>query len=103
MNLPDSVRVGAATYTFKRRKMDALYGQTHHRKAVINLNTKQADTQLRDTVLHEILHVIFNQAGMASILDTWTHEHEEMMTRLLAPWVLSVIRDNPDLLAFLQA
>jgi predicted SprT family Zn-dependent metalloprotease len=103
MKLPDTVRIGAAEYTIRRRKMDDLYGHTEHIKARIELDTRQADTHIRDTMLHEVLHVVFHQAGLAATVDNWTHDFEELMVTVLTPWLLSAIRDNPQLVAFLTA
>jgi RecB family endonuclease NucS len=43
-----------------------------------------------DTLLHEILHAVMFQAGMAG-------DNEEQAVERLTPWLLAAIAQNPDL------
>ena len=51
------------------------------------------------TVLHEVLHAAWAATG----LDDQTCDHEEVIVSTLAPVLLAVIRDNPDLIKYLTA
>lgn len=103
MDLPDRVLIGPLKYDIGFDDFAAdedegwLYGQTRHRSATIRINPNQALTQMRDTVLHEILHATFNQ--FPNELD---HDTEEKFIRGLTPHLLSVIRFNPEIIEFLM-
>ena len=53
----------------------------------------------RDTIVHEHLHAIWDAAGVRSVGDL----DEETVVGLLAPWVLMFLRDNPELVGYLQS
>jgi hypothetical protein len=53
----------------------------------------------RDTLLHELLHLLLDLADDCALTDA----QEEMAVTLIAPWLLRVLRDNPKLVAFLTA
>lgn len=108
--LPTSVRVGALTYTLSDDRAtllercaadaSALFGQTDHNACTIIIDGRLAECQKRDTVLHEVTHVIVATVGLA---DEWGVDREEAVVRRMTPMLLSVLRDNPDLVAYLTA
>lgn len=108
---PGKVKVGHLTYAVEvsaKRCSDAdvMYGQSDMRTAEIILNPAQCDGQLRDTTLHEVLHALMDQMGVQKGGDKAllaTTDDEERMVHALAPLLLGVLRDNPDLVAFLVA
>jgi len=102
MQPPKRVRVGATTYTVQVTGKTLLYGETDHLQTEIRLNSGQSQDSLRDTVLHEVLHAVLWISGANKLL-TLDDDAEERLTRLLAPWLLTLLRDNPRLLAFLIA
>lgn len=74
----------------------ALLGSIDNDAQTMMLATHQGDDQLAETYLHEMLHGIFQKAG----LPTGNDEHEDVVNRV-APILLLAIRDNPRVLAFI--
>lgn len=72
------------------------YGVTKVADTLIYLNTKQSAGQLRESMLHELLHAILSYAPQPL-----TYDDEERLCRSLSPWLLMTLRDNPDLVKFL--
>ncbi len=90
-------------YAPTQRRRDN-YGITLAEQCVILINTKRLNlSQMRDTVLHEVLHAIFALHGFATMpIDVpETTDLEEVIVLLLAPNVLNVMRENPHLLEWL--
>lgn len=98
--LPKSVRVGPLTYKVvvspEKEMFDSeghkLYGQTLYAELTIRIRENIAHDKMCETLLHEVLHAAaFNESD----------SNEEAFVNGLAPWLLGVLRDNPDLLKFL--
>lgn len=64
-----------------------VYGEFDERTSTINLDVDASADVMRETILHEILHVIL---GMYN-------KDDEDLVRILSPILLQVIRDNPKL------
>lgn len=70
----------------------------------IKLDSKQSDTELPATVLHEILHAV----GCAFEIKEWSHhktnDKGELIDQidLMATALLQLIRSNPELVSWLQ-
>jgi len=123
--MPASVRVGSVTY---RVILDAKQVKTasdaansrgdgewlafsDHNKLIIGLNPEHAPEANRVSLVHEILHCVLSQSG------TWVNTYadivyeardrvaglnvEEFTVAAMAGPLLSVLRDNPDLSAYL--
>lgn len=85
------------------------YGETTHRGAVIYLNPDQADDVVRLTLWHEVLHALSvavmgdpdfrSLPGNPDSSDT----AQEAVVRMLEHPTLAVLRDNPDLVAYLTS
>lgn len=65
----------------------------------IEIKSDMSDTMEKDTLLHEHLHAIWFAAGIRSLATL----EEESAVGLLTPWLLMFIRDNPDLIGYLQS
>lgn len=103
MPLPKKAKVGPHTYTLRAvENLESLTDQTGgvtFSEAVIVYDPAQAHTQLRDTLLHELLHcVIFETPLRKELKDS---EEEEKLVWTLSPRILALLRDNPQLVAFL--
>lgn len=72
------------------------YGVTNHRDTTMTISRRNAPSQIRDTVFHEVLHAVIND-GPAGL----DHETEEQLIRAVTPALLGVLRNNPQLLEFL--
>jgi Zn-dependent peptidase ImmA (M78 family) len=69
------------------------YGMYEERESTIYLMKSASKQVLQDTVLHEILH---------AILQAYEKDNEKLV-RLVTPALLAVIKDNPELVLFLQS
>lgn len=72
---------------------------------VLVIRTTQAPHQIRDTVLHEILHVLLNMTGQHDrFKDNDAHEKhpEEPVVAAVATGLLNVLMANPDVVDWLR-
>lgn len=98
---PKRVKVGLHLYRLRSVKniTDSsgwLYGRTDRKKTLIEVDPTVSPSQLRDTILHEILHAIIGDQPIALAED-----QEELVIRGITPVLLAVLRENPELVAFL--
>lgn len=108
--MPKQIKVGPVVYQVKhsRKAMNAaelqqkdyLLGLSEEQGRLISIEPEQPLTGLQSVLLHETLHSIFSVSGMSY---KWEHDEEERMVRRLTPFLLSVLKDNPELLAYLTA
>jgi hypothetical protein len=99
------LQIGAAEYRVKRVaevEADDKLGMTRFRRSLIHISKKQSPSSERDTLLHEVLHAVCYESGLSLVLGIGD-EDEERIIRILAPWLLTVIRDNPHLIEQLTA
>lgn len=95
------LRIGPATWRVRTAPIDPdKLGVTRTAKHRIHLSPAQDASSRRDTLLHECLHAIFYESGLASVLAV-SDDDEERFIRLLTPWLLALLRDNPRLVIFL--
>lgn len=95
MPRPAAVRILGKRYTIEwcnPRDIGDDYGECRSHECAIKVSTEQAEIQQRDTLLHEICH------GVDFEMDT---KLTERATRLMATGLLGVLRDNPELVAYL--
>lgn len=110
LKLPSKVQIGSQSWdiTEKPRKGDLSlsedsFGYTIHRENLIILDSTMSDSRKRQTLLHEILHAIKFSFGnpvtpkKTDDSDVWEHYFIAMYEEGL----LLVLRDNPDILAYL--
>lgn len=69
-------------------------GEWDARNATIHYDPTQSLPVLRETVLHEMLHCIFEHTGVDP------EEHEQLI-RSISPLVLETLRRNPELVEWL--
>lgn len=94
MNLPSTIRVGAATYSLVVEPIqgeDPEYGNCDTHTQVITISSNQTAQSAGDTLLHEVLHAIWNESGLAFI----KRPDEETVVRITATWLRMVFIDNP--------
>lgn len=113
--VPQQVRVGMHTYrvrlldetTFKAESPEINHEEVTalgfcHRGALTIKLRRDLDgkpvpaSRLLDTVFHEVFHAAYAQTGLPDI-------HEEEVVAALAPWLLMLLRDNPELVACLTS
>ena len=101
MKLPASVRVNGRDYKIKVRAASALpdaYGQFNPEKTRIDLRKGQSDIELKDTLLHEIIHAVLHTQGREYAGDV-----EELFVRAIASGLVGVLQDNPWLAEWLAS
>lgn len=119
-HLPQSVRVGTIEYRVSRdadewmrlehaNQRSGEYGRTQHREATIYLNPDTTADVTRLTLWHEVLHAL-SVAVMGDpdwrMLPGAPDSHfdaNEAVVRMLEHPTLAVLRDNPDLVAYLTS
>jgi len=91
-----AVQIGPLTFTVKETRGlraddgDKLLGQLRYDDQVIDLEAGQGPDAKRITLIHEILHGIFFNAGL--------RDHDEQLIDLVATGFLDLLRQNPHLL-----
>ena len=101
MTAPARLRIGAQWWQVRRAKLDGdrqKYGETDERRLRITLAPWVGPGQARDTLLHEVLHAIWSQTALDQ-----DEDEQERIVRSFTPWLLQVLRDNPELVEFLLA
>ena len=98
-NMPKKVKVGAVGYTVHMldKKDKVQYGVCIYDHQRIYLSQNMKHQQASDTLLHEVLHAIWNEAGRDHIPELNT----ETVVRTMATWLRMVIVDNPDFARFI--
>jgi len=115
--IPEQIRVGTVTYRVTVDPDDWMriehstqtkgyYGHTHSRSAMIYLNPDAAPEQNRLTLWHEVLHALHETVMGNPSWQGLSKEADEAEERVVRRWehpTLAVLRDNPDLVAYLTS
>lgn len=98
-NTPKNIKIGPIDYTVHKLsvKDNSQYGVCLYRHQRIYITPNMTHQQASDTLLHEVLHAIWNEAGLDHIPDL----NEETIVRTIATWLRAVIVDNPDFVEFI--
>lgn len=83
---------------------DGVAGAMSRTEQLVAIRTTQGEHQLRDTVLHEVVHAILALTGQNDRFKPnkdEPHWPEEPVVAATATGLLAVLRDNPDLVAWL--
>lgn len=98
VKIPNQVKVGPHQVSIVWvGEMEDCCGDYDKEKERIRVDTSMSDTQVADTLLHEILHAIHYIYGIKD-----EHEEEQVVT-VTATALSQVIQDNPDVVKFLIA
>lgn len=107
---PTHIKVGAAVYRVKSSKRawkrrlsksgeaHTTRGATSVHKHTIWTDPSGAEALVRETLLHEVLHALFDDSGWFAEDD----ENEEAIIRALSPRLYAVLVENPLLVAYLS-
>jgi len=101
MKPPKVLYVGPTDYDVKVTQHLELLGETDSNNGLILLKRKQSASTMRGTLVHEILHAIVFESGIAKVCG-WNTDAEEEFVSVVAPWIQAVIQDNPALLDYLH-
>lgn len=106
--MPAAVELGPFRYTVTTAELDllraaerqrsTLMGHADHETLTVVVDGRMAVGAQRETLMHELLHVVTEVAGLNS---TWSSADEEANVRRLSPIVLELLRRNPAAVAFL--
>lgn len=95
MRRPLSVRVNGRDYKIRRLPIEDS-GECDYNKAVITASSHLDPFDLRDAVLHEVMHAVLYQQGRENAGPV-----EELYVRALATGIVGVFQDNPQFAAWL--
>jgi len=94
--MPSTLRILGQTWAVEPTAMDPdtrRVGHTSLSKLRMEIDDTMAPDQVRDTMLHEVIHACLFAIGAGS---------REKVIRPLAPVLLDALRSNPDLVSFLM-
>ena len=103
MKLPESVKVGPHDIPIAEapESFDS-FGQYTYDPPMILIREGGAHSQRADTLLHEILHVIWKDSQVVKLMELKDlDEREEAMVRVLATQLTAILRDNPKISKFI--
>ncbi len=92
-----NIRIGPHTYTVKRvksRKIGGDCAQIDYARLSISVSTDLVSTYAKQSLLHEIIHGVLENAGIRD-------QHDEQLVDAMATGILGVLRDNPDVVSYL--
>lgn len=80
------MKVGHRRFKVKYRDLKKnLYGDTCRHNDIIRINLRQSPDNMRDTLLHEVLHATWDVAGLRQHT---TDKQEELIIGTLTPTLL---------------
>lgn len=82
-------------------------GTSRHTQASIRvrMQNEHAEQNIRETLLHEIVHCVWGTTGVNQLVDSWTPEAdkiEEVVISMTTPGLLFVLQQNPVVAAYLM-
>ena len=94
-----SIKIGRTIYKIEMLPADitSLYGACSYEYQIIYMSPNQTYQQASDTLLHEVLHAIWNESSLEHAIEI----EQEIIVRTTSTWLLMVLDDNPQLLKFL--
>ena len=107
MKKPTKFKSGCYTWKiyWSEEEADELYGKTDHSTKTVTIYQCKTDEILRETLLHELLHVVLEDKAEAIFNfdpDKKEFDKEENLVRLMSPVLMQLINDNPELVKFLS-
>lgn len=98
VKLPALLRLAGWDWRVRRAKMaDGAYGEADPVTRVMTISPKQPRLDELDTVLHETFHAVLRSQGRP-----YDPGPEELYVQALATGLVGALRDNPDLLRYLN-
>lgn len=105
--MPTEIKVGPLAYSVtadslsqilaEHSSRSSLHGQCDNKALSIMLAPDQAPMAMKSTLVHEVLHAVISTAGFDI-----EYEAEERLIRVLEAPLFQLIRDNPELIAWLS-
>lgn len=98
VEIPKQVKVGPHQVSIAFvGELEDCFGDYDKHKERIRVDTNISDTQIADTLLHEILHAVHYIYGIKD-----EHEEEQIVT-VTATALSQVIQDNPKVMKFITS
>lgn len=102
--MPKKLKIGPYKYSVSKSNLNEhvldgegkTYGITHVMEQTMVLAEGQGPDMLAESLLHEVLHICCQAAGLGLEL-----ENEESIVSSIAPVLLEAIRNNPDMVEFI--
>ena len=97
---PTSFQLGVFNWSIKYHSSPSeMHGETHRDTKTIDIFTKDYDEQvIKDTLLHECLHVVFEDiTDTVFRMEAKSEDIEEQIVRLVTPRIHSLFTDNEEL------
>ena len=105
-DVPSEVRLGPHTVTVRSDpdtvgllREDGRRADTLPNVLTIRIDPDRPPTAVAESLLHEILHACWDLTSLRT--SEQCAEIEEAAVSALSPWLLGVLRDNPDLVKLL--
>ncbi len=101
MDMPQKIKVACFDVSIEDWKpisaaTNQKYGEFSSMEMLIRIDTSVDSIKVVDTLMHEINHAIYWAYGIED------GDNEERTVSTLSTGLVQVIRDNPDLLAYIQ-
>jgi len=101
--LPSSVKIGYSTYEIEVLDHKVAYakgclGEINFDNGVIKIDTSATKSSVANTLLHEIIHAVYQAASAREV----SNPTEEYLTCMYANGLTQVFVDNPDILTFIK-
>ena len=95
--VPSSIKLGYRTIDLVAKDMPDDFGEFVHGENKIFYSNKVTPPELTNTILHELLHAIWQDRVAELVSD----KKEETIVNALANALMTLLCDNPDMLKFL--
>jgi hypothetical protein len=100
---PRVVKVGPYQYTVNAfdslAELTSQSAGVNFNKTEVHYDPAQSPGQMRDSILHELLHCIIYETHIRK--EIGSEEDEEKLVWTLSPRILALLRDNPRLVQYL--
>ncbi len=95
---PHSYTIDSSEETARLLRDEENNGDSRPDRLLVRLDTDRPPTKVAETLLHELMHCCWNESPLR-VHDV--KEWEELVVSGLTPWLLDLLRRNPDLVAYL--
>lgn len=102
MKMPKTIKIGAQTISVHSEDpeiMDTTYGRYIPAKNKIEISKDLEKQQEALTLLHEVLHACFSDAGLVT---KFNKDDEEVIVRALEGRIGALIKDNKKFIQYIQ-
>ena len=98
MKIPKTLKIGGFIWTVEESEKIAnegnVFGSTHSRKQRIFLEPNESRQKKEHTLIHEIMHALWWQAGLNSRYKKDENKFEEEIVDALSNGLYQVLKDN---------